>query len=445
MNQRRHGWPLLAVVALLGAATTGCQSNYRGDTVLHPDGRVERTIEQPEDETPPAARQPTLWKELTVKEERKEGGFRQNRRTLTARGEFAAPGGIPDYVVFEAPKQSGLPNSHLKRDYQREDYVFVTEHRWNETLTEVVTFNDMRVARDELADLAINAFADAFQQGVGPDYDATDMIRWMRTEGKQWLGQLTDELYLRAAAREPVTQEALAGDLADICARHGLQLKAHGKLLEKDDLERVVRDYVIGLLTKHVRNKKDLKPVDKETAAAWLADKGPIAQGFEKLDEKKYGGKEALQQRGAMLLTRILGIHFLANAHFDYTLEAPGMIVETNGQILSPNRVRWEFKGADAYPAGYGMRCRVLAPETAVQQELLKGQPLTTPEAMLRLVALVSDQKPLVEALRQCRREHSMKPFSDYRRSLDGDTAQTDAKTATDKLMTFLNLPQHEP
>lgn len=443
----RRRLSLAVTLTLLGTGIAGCRNTYRSDTVLHADGSVDRAIEQPQQTTPEAARQPGIWKEVTLKDQSEGSGlFRRIVHLVTAQGHFRLPAEIPDYLRITAPPGSGLLDGKLKRQYERRDYVFVVEHRWRETLTDGVTFEDMRKARKELADLAIDLFADAFRQGIGPEYDPSNLLQWMRTEGENWLAEITDYLYLNAASREPLSQAALADGLAEICARHGLHLKAQGKLLDKDKLDQVMRDYAIQLIAVHVRTVKDGKKVDHATIATWLAKNGPLDQGWKKLDFTKYGGQKAVQDRLLALAARTVGLHIVSlvrdgeDRQCEYSLQVPGEVVATNGVLLAPDRVRWQFSGFDAYPSGYTMACRSLAPQADAQNMLLRATPLATREAMLQFVALVADDPALLQRLQECRRQHSMEPLKAYRKSLATRKGDAEQRARADQVMKFLNL-----
>jgi hypothetical protein len=95
----------------------------------------------------------------------------------------------------------------------------------------------------------------------------------------------------------------------------------------------------------------------------------------------------------------------------------PGEVVEANGQILAASRVRWEFHAREAYPFGFTMECRSLAPDPEAQK-LLTGAPLADREAMLRFAALVDGHEGLLGVLRACRQQKTLKPLIDYRRTL---------------------------
>jgi hypothetical protein len=430
---------LTAVVGLLALWSAGCQSIYRCDTVLHEDGRVQRKIGQSPDSLPDAARRPGLWKALTTKDETvavDSSGTRQTVRLVVAEGEFRSPDAIPDHVVFKAPEGSGLEDSRLERQYTCKDFVFVVEHHWKETLTDVVTYEGMKKARGELADLLIGLLSEALREGVGPDYDASGLIRWLRREGKEWLAELTDQHYRDSRSRR--SKEAALDALASICDRHGLHLMPGRKALEKDAFDKACRDYVVALLGRRVRGK-DGKPVGKDVAAAWLAENGPLAEGWRRAEARKYKNDEERAKHLGALAARILGLHFLSfNTHFDNTMTMPGVVVQTDGQVLSDNRVGWQFIATDAYPTGYDMNCRSLAARPDVQKAVLGKAPLTDPTALERFVALVSGRDRLLEALRECPKQKSLKPLRAYRQKLAGRAGSEAEIKAIDETLGLL-------
>jgi hypothetical protein len=430
---------LTAVVGLLALWSAGCQSFYRCETVLHEDGRVRRKIGQSPDSLPEAARRPALWKTFTTKDEKVtvgSSGTRQTVRLVVAEGEFRSPDAIPDHVVFKAPEGSGLPDSRLERQYTRKDLVFVVEYRWKETLTDSVSYEDMKKARVELADLLIGLLSEAFREGVGPDYDADGLIRWLRREGKEWLAELTDQHYRDARSRR--SKEAALDALASICDRHGLHLMPGRKALEDDALDKACRDYVVALLARRVRGK-DGKPAGKDVAAAWLADNGTLAAGWKRAVARKYKSGEEWGNHIGALAARILGQHFLHDGtYFDYVMTMPGVLIQSNGQILPDNRVRWQFVAADAYPTGYDMTCRSLAARPDVQKAVLGKAPLTDPKTLERFVALVGGRDHLLEALRECPKQRSLEPLRAYRQKLAGRAGSEEEVKAIDETLGLL-------
>jgi hypothetical protein len=444
---------------------------YRSETVLHGDGSVTRAIYQPLAETPADARRPERWTQTTAApnpEDLEKGGphgpiahlpIRLPHKDLpyfAAWGDFKTVKDLPEYLVCKAPDGSGLPNGKLVRSYTRSDYLFVVEHRWRETLTDIVSLEDMRRAREELADLLLKVFADTFDEAVGKDYDATVLLQKLHGEGKTWLAELTDLLFVQRATHKPAgTDLVLLRALAEICARHGLALKKDGKFLEGDAAEKAVLEFAIGHICQGVRHKGSGKPVDPETASTWWREFQGANQrqpppplfrpALEKIVATRYGGSGALNRRLEALGARILGVHFAAgilhNQALDYTLTVPGEVVDTNGQILASDRVRWQFQAWDAYPLGYDMLCRSLDARPQTQKDLLHGEPLRSREAQHRYVHLVEGLPGIDEALEECRHDRMMTPLYKYRAKMPREAQTQDL----DNLLKLLALPAQPP
>lgn len=422
-----------ACFILLGIAT-GCEFKYRATTVLHPDGSVDREVYQPagegNDEGPRAAgwaNPPVVAKDNTL------GG----RDYFAASGHFASADKVPDHFVARWSDQekydlpADLPPGRLVRRAKRVDYVFVTQHEWVETLTDGVTYEGARKARDELADLGITLGRDILEEAVGREYDVSDLEKWAKTEGKAWLAEMTDYAFVQMlilkqpqaamAGGDPLT--ATTNGLLDIWARHGLDVRKDGKLATLPEKERdaAIDNFLTDLACRTIRRKSDGKPVDRETARLWVkelnrknepaaADAPPAGAEpperpptrFEvagkKVIEAKYGGEDALKKRAAPLAVRLGGWYWpdvFSVRTFEYTLTMPGAVVWTNGEALADDRVRWNFDARMAWPLGYDMACRSLEPQTKLQENLLKGKPLADRQAMADFVALFGRPNPL--------------------------------------------------
>lgn len=465
---RTSKWPSLAVVGILSAGLAGCQMHYRAETVLHSDGSVERAIYQDPAKTPEAAKRPELWEKIVaappppqLEKRGWSGSIRQlpgpdstdGRSYFAAWGRFRSLQDIPEHVIIKADGELPSPEGKLERNYVRTDYVFVVEHRWRETLTDIVKFNDMQKARHELADLLTNAGEHVFKEWIGKDYDSTELFKWLRTEGEAWLAEVTDFAFIYCAARKgTVRDDVFWKEVAAISARYDLTLELPDKAKD-EDWERAFRDLFIRKLCQYVR-RKDGQDVDRATAAGWVDQimKGrneeepatPLEKAIDKVLEQDYGGKESFRKRWDMLVYRIGGLHapgFLVGRSFDYAMAMPGEIVETNGVILSNNRVRWRFDAVEAYPLGYEMACRSLEPHVQAQSELLNGQPLASREQMLEYLSLATQEKQLVAALHQCRETKQMGPLYEYRQSV----ISMGRLPLVDRVLKMLNLPPEAP
>jgi hypothetical protein len=459
-------------LALVACLLTGCPVNhYRGETILNEDGSVRRAVYQPGE--PPAGEKLTKqgWDKVAwaPPPEQAEGvPFDHLPRAdppegnaakyFVAWGTFKTVKELPETVRFPAPKGSSVADGTLVRESGQTDYVFVVEHRWRETLTDVVTVEGMRKARDELADLAIGLGADVFDEALGKEYDASGLAKWAKSEGKEWLADLTDFAFEYFATHKgPDTVLEFDRGFRKICGLRGLKLPTDDKPLEGEDakksLDEIQRDFVIDLVVKHVRKRSDGTAVSKETVLGWLEELNkPRGENdppnrfqvpAEKVITTKFKTPDAFWEKVAALGVRIGGLYripyFGNSGRFDYVLKVPGEVVETDGQILGGDRVRWRFDAEAAYPQGYPMTCRSLAPQLSLQKDLLKGQPLTGREAMLDYVALLTKHPFLLSAMEECRKQKKMAPL--YRcRQLGKAEAQE-----VDRLLKLLGLPEEEP
>ncbi|HLJ96650.1 MAG TPA: hypothetical protein VKU02_25985, partial [Gemmataceae bacterium] len=274
---------------------------------------------------------------------------------------------------------------------------------------------------------------------------------WLRTEGKTWLAELVDYAYLHAAVQKGASaRREIANGWAEICARHGLSLKSGEEFLKNEELEKALRDFTIQKIVQHVR-RKDGKPLDKKKVSLFLDElsspstgtRNTLDHAMDQVIAQKYGGKEKFQEQVERLFVQIAGLHVtlaFPGDDFDFVLTVPGEVIETTGQVLSCNRVRWRFVEFEAYPLGYTMKCRSLLPILDMQKDLLQNQPLADRETMLAFIAILADREPLRQTLEECRRRKSMTPLYEYR---DRPAARRDEKEvlAMRRLFELLKLP----
>jgi hypothetical protein len=420
--------PSLAVW-LLPLAAVGCGSEqFIIQTRIFPDGSVERAVYQPLDRVPEAARKPDQWQKVTYISDKHpwpESGkisdlpvlpAHKDRGYFAAWGKFPSPQAIPEHYQFLAKNQD-VPPGRLVRAYVREDLVSVVEHRWRETLTDIVTLEGMRQAREELANLFLDIGQGTFNEALGKEYDATELFRWLRKDGKAWLADVTDKAFVYLAThKDPDATQGLLEELAAITARYGLNLKPQGKWLEDPVLEKLLEEFALRQVSSRVRRRADGKPVDWETVIVWFhdlkqgGDKGFFPQAVKRVIVQ-IGGEEAVEKRVGQLLPRIVGHYrgiLLPKRTFQGNLMVPGEVVETNGLLVSPNRVCWEFDPQNAWPLGYEMTCRSLEAQRQTQQDLLGRQPLADRDSILRFRELMKTTPKLAEVLRTCRKEKSL-------------------------------------
>jgi hypothetical protein len=457
-----------AVLLVLCVFSSGCPKVYRSETVWHADGSVDRAIYQDRDATPESVRRSKVWLQTTsapdpqtlerrgwsspiskfpVKKPGEAGPY------FAAWGHFQSPQELPAHFIRRAPDGAAVPDSELVRRCNWTDYIFVREYRWQETISDIVHFEDMRKARGQLADLLIDFARDSLTEAFGHDYDTAGFISWLRTEGKTWVAEITEYAYVQAAIHKgPSGLNALADGMAEICARHGLALKAQGRFLEGNELEKALRDFLVDKIAQHVRRRNDGTLVDRKTVETFLIElddrtsitRNGLDRAMDRIIGQKYRGREEFEKQTIGLLIRIAGLHWnilhLEGDDFNFALTVPGEVVTTNGQLLSTNKVRWQFKEWEAYPLGYVMECRSLVPDPEAQKNLLQNQPLAERETMLQFVALVADREPLRKALQECRKRKSVVPLYDYAKSIGPAKGDDEVQTVS-RLLKLLRLP----
>lgn len=432
----------------------GCHNDpdiYRAETEIEADGAIIRAIYQPAEKTPERARDPKLWKQVTFAPAKQPDalgwpatlidlpphGRDDNHTYLVARQEFRSAADIPEHISFKEPDIDAAPST-LKHTYERVDYGLVVEHRWTETLTDCVSLEDMRLARDESLALGIDLAEDTLPQLFGDEYDFSGLARWARTEGSAWAVELSELLLARSlqprsarfsgkAEFELNVPELQA--LANACARHGLLLTKNGQLMTKEDATKAIESFGLDLLQKHLR-RKDGRPLDRKEVLALVekferldesqGDNSPVKAAIHKAEERR-GGREVVELRSKSLFTRVVG-HFWFRifepaSRFDYALTMPGKVVETNGQILSARKVRWRFEAGEAFPLGYAMRCRSLAVDP-VANAIAPGDPLASRSERLEFVSTCVGEEKMIEALRACRVHQSLAPLHAYRKEV---------------------------
>jgi len=213
---------------------------------------------------------------------------------------------------------------------------------------------------------------------------------------------------------------------ATVGARRGL----------KSDKNQAVEDFATAKLPELIR-RKDGKPLDTETLDSiliWLFGKhvenaqgeqktSPLVDVAKRVVAEKHGGKDAFSRKLTALGSRIWGLYgpFTTPRQFDYSIQMPGTIVETSGEILADDRTQWSFTASEAYPLGYHMRSRSLEPNVAKMKKMLGGQPLSSRESLLSFASIVGGDDDLLTVLKQCVKIQNMSPLKKYRAKAEAD------------------------
>ncbi len=98
-----------------------------------------------------------------------------------------------------------------------------------------------------------------------------------------------------------------------------------------------------------------------------------------------------------------LAFLFRGSPRFDFALQLPGEIIESNGTVLENGRTRWSFTGDEMFPDGYEMKARSLEIDREWQRKALGRVAIDDREKALEFLELVGDDATLREAVRKLR------------------------------------------
>ena len=455
---------LCALGALLLVAGCG-QQIYRADTTVAADGRVTRAIYQPADETPADAFNRDLWTGVTyapeIPDEKWTGPIRdlppaaadKDRPYFAAWGQFASPDKLPQTYLKRAPQ--GLPDGKLEVRFDRNDFIFVVEASWTETLTDVVTLEGMHRSRSQFLAIAIPLVDRCLQEALGPQYEVDHLTEWFRTTGSSWFVELTDAFFEAGLRGELPPNNGWKQSIADVCARYDLDLRdKNGRLLDDEQARKRMAEFAAGLLHNRLK-RRDGRDVSQQTIDDLLELvnlKDPPAKTNPRLPRldsvatrvitEEYGSQQNFEDLVAPLAGRMLGLYrseiLGPPRRFHYALEMPGSIVKTNGVLTSGNRVEWDFEAVQAYPYGYAMECRALVPQVERMREVLGRAPLADRDDMLTFVSAVQSDFTVAATLRNCLKQQSPEPLYTARDQIASENGDT---RPYDTVLRVLKLP----
>lgn len=459
---------LLLVNAFL---CVGCSSEFfRAETELTSTGRIQRKILQTSSRVPSTAEMDPGW---TSKQTVTLSGMREtwngsiadllgpskasspsprqstqkSDRYFVASGEFDDIKKIPDYLDLSDPKFKDGPQPRLVRTLTQKDHGFLTEWAWEETLTDVISLQDQRVAREELAALGATLMTEICREAWGPEYDIQGLEAWMRKDLTQFFQESCDLLLEAHLSRESVDIDLKSQvRFAKMLETHGITLPAGIDSAHWDEqhlkqqLEKFVRQLIAG--TVHHKNgqplSKDLTddlinslfPQPQTDGRPMTITRLQSATGV--ILRKKYGPGDDYSDRFSdevhRLGRRIWGAHlwpFIGiPRHFDYRLTVPGVIIETNGEITADKQIRWRFQANEAYPLGYQMRVRYLTVKDQVGKLAVRSK-LGDRAQIVRLFDFLKEDEQLRIALQAWYREGKPDTFTSWSQTPPGSSLHT--------------------
>jgi hypothetical protein len=435
----------LLAIGLPAIGLLGCgEQHYRAESIWHADGRVERAIYQPAEALPDEARRG--WDVLSPAADIASNTMITSIRDvpeatepsapyLVAWGTFLSPDHLPDSFRFG---KSSHRVSQLNRATSIRSLGFVVEYTWSEHLTDAVSLADMQAARREAVDLVCGLVEDTLRECEFRG-DASRLITWLRTDGAVLFEDLHAVL-VESAIRRESTFEKSWQRLADVCARHGLNLRQpDGRLAEHAELEAILKRFLLDRLRDTVRDAKgdvlnDADALELLRQLGFLSSDGALnwepTEAWRRAVASRFGTEEAATARAEELATRLFGVYRLGflgpRRPFHYEMTVPGTIVETTGERVAENRVIWRFDAADAFPLGYEMRVRSLAPNEAAQRALLGERRLDGSEKLTRYVSLLRDDPNLAATMAEVIDVGSFQPLDKYETTLRQQAGDSD-------------------
>jgi hypothetical protein len=419
---------LLTAASLLVVAGCGDFPKFEVATVVHEDGTCDRALVQPRKGYLPAEARPAghaaplseqtdiapewsaRWTSISGSPEPpaepQPSAKLTDHQYFRAQGTFDSPSHIPPHYRYSDPDQPSGAASELTRRFERTDFGLLVEYQWTETLTNTVTLATFVAARDRLLDDLLPRFAAQVARTLKA-YDTTALEEYIKTGCRPMLVELS--LAYFELADKKLSADELQSRLVAIAARHGFTLPSDMDLGELLDDLNILTHFERQILSKYLKHRDGTSVTEQDISQILALDT--------KFDEPEID--ESLMQDAA---AAIFGVYpffrfFDEPEHFEFSLELPGRLAETNGLIEGPSRCLWRFSAGDTYPSGYRMTARSVVINPDGQRKLMGHIPVSTVPQAVRYIDLVGRDGPLLEAVRQAFATGSLDGLSELRSS----------------------------
>ncbi len=418
---------------LLGLLAAGCcpPATIYVETTIHPDGSCDRMIRQPKDKfLPDRAFKPewnARWKGVSDAKGRpgvdESEASKDQCKYFIARGSFNSPRDIPTHYHYADEQVPEAGASELERSYQRKDYGFVVEHRWQEKITNIVTLAGFLKARDELLDLCLPVYTEAIEKIFGKDYDVSRLVNHLRANGRRFLENASLILY-DAAARGRVMGDdgmldvALTKHLIEEADRCGLDrklLEIFELSADKKESERRLNAFLAQLVVQYFKHPDGaaVTAVEADELIQAISKNHRYEQAGreeEKRIEERLQGDKQLEKRVKRALLRMAGLYssfrFLFSGgppQYEFAILLPGELVETNGTGTKAGRTRWRFTGEQLFPNGYEMKARSIRIDRDGQKKVLGRVVIDDETKAMEFMEVAGGEGPLLEAVHKLR------------------------------------------
>jgi hypothetical protein len=420
--------PILLCVGLSWFAITGCADpkSIQVTTVVRGDGSCERTIVEPRaGYLPEEARAgETLSPQWIAKWDAVVPLSKPSAEPVTgepfakhpyfkAHGTFASPADIPAHYRYANPDSPEAGASELERKFARTDFGLLIEYQWTETVTNNVTLENFLANRDKLLDKLLPLVAAEIKRKLGKKYDTQRLDEYIQNEGRAIIVDLSLAYYELRANRLP--QQELHTRLAVIARRHGLKTPA----AERDTPSKIEEMWVswpTQILVKTLRHR-DGTVIDEAEAKELVTGAAD--------DDNPEGVAEEDKEPLKLAFASVFGIYpwfhiFEGPEQFEFSLQLPGKLIETNGLLVEPSRSLWRFNADETFPAGYRMTARSIVMNPDVQRALVGRVVVNDVSQADRFIQLVGHDGPLLKAVQQAFASGKL----DALRELESDTPE---------------------
>lgn len=419
-------WRTVPVILLLAAGGCGSPALIQVDTFIHGDGSCDRAIWQPRDEMlPEDALKPAWnarWKSISlvaippeVAKQAGNGPPSDEHHYFSARGIFRSPAEIPAHFRRTLDEARNAGASELVRSYDCVDYGFVREHRWRETLTNIVTHDKFLKARDEFVNLALPLAIQGIEQVYGESFDVTGLTQNLRKEGRRFAEQAALAFYDTAARH--MTDDEQSRLYAELVRGFGLDLfDAAGSPVAGEEFRMRIKTFFRHRIALGMRHRDGSRLTETEIQAVLdLGNNSPFSQAW-----STYWTRHEAQFKEQLLplIYQMMGLYNALlgssqNPLFAFDLHLPGEVVSTSGTIEGPDHVRWRFTGDRSFPDGFVMQARSIEIKIQEQKRILGRVAIDDKEQAESYIELLDQDGRLLEAVRRVHASGDLKPLLD--------------------------------
>jgi hypothetical protein len=428
MHLSARGYWLLAIL-LTVASGCGDPPLFQATTIVRPDGSCERTIIQPRVGYLPTAARPVgdlpdsnvlsdewiaQWTSVAGAERPPKsaahGAALGTHPYFQARGTFDSPSDIPLHYLYLNKSQCTAGISKLAREFEQTDFGLFVEYRWRETLTNSVSREQFVGGIKSTLDLLEPLMECGVPKALGDTYDVKALVNFLKTDGRAAFREMADIYYDTRLCR--ADDEAIIGRMVDVLRQHGMPWPN----TQQDPIGQLVADVLRTSLRRH-----DGVPITADEVQQ-------IMEALDKFDWKAQQAALGIDEKQFETIFEACGVYppfylFHRAETFEYSLELPGTLLDTNGLLMASNRTFWRFTADASFPRGYEMIARSIGYRPDIQKGLLGRIVIEDGRAAEEFVKLVERSGPLFDAVEAACRQGTLDPIRALR---GGKTVNSD-------------------